>query len=286
MDYIQSIQKAIDYIEDNLLENINYEDVAKAVYMSNYHFHRIFSLVTGISANEYIKNRRLSLAGQELAISNAKIIDVAMKYCYESPGSFSRAFTRFHGVSPSMAKNSGVQLKSFNRLKIKIIVEGGCVLDYKIVERKSFNILAKVKRFNNLTIGEKDNHEITDFWEENMSKGLYEKLNNITGNENMYGVCSPISKESNEFNYGIGMAYKDEKEVEGFTAWKVNEGLWAVFKCIGKDGQCIADTWDKIFKEFLPSSEYVMLDDTDFEFYPGENDEGCFCEVWIPVKKK
>ena len=66
MEYIQSIQKAIDYMEDNLLENINYEDVAKAVYMSNYYFHRIFSLVTGISANEYIKNRRLSLAGQEL----------------------------------------------------------------------------------------------------------------------------------------------------------------------------------------------------------------------------
>lgn len=99
MEYIQSIPKAIDYMEDNLLENINYEDVAKAVYMSNYHFHRIFSLVTGISANEYIKNRRLSLAGQELSMSKSKVIDIAMKYGYDSPESFSRAFTRFHGVS-------------------------------------------------------------------------------------------------------------------------------------------------------------------------------------------
>lgn len=286
MEYIQSIQKAIDYMEDNLLENINYEDVAKAVYMSNYHFHRIFSLVTGISANEYIKNIRLSLAGQELSMSKSKVIDIAMKYGYDSPESFSRAFTRFHGVSPSLAKNSGVQLKSFNRLNIKIIVEGGCILKYKIVERKSFNILAKIRKFNNLTIGEEDNQEIRDFWEENMSKGLFEKLKSITGKENMYGVCSPISKDSDEFNYGIGMEYEGDKEIEGFTSWKVNSGLWAVFKCIGKDGQCIANTWDKIFKEFLPSSEYVMLDDTDFEFYPGENDEGCFCEVWIPVKKK
>lgn len=286
MEYIQSIQKAIDYMEDNLLENINYEDVAKAVYMSNYYFHRIFSLVTGISANEYIKNRRLSLAGQELSMSKSKVIDIAMKYGYDSPESFSRAFTRFHGVSPSLAKNSGVQLKSFNRLNIKIIVEGGCILKYKIVERKSFNILAKIRKFNNLTIGEEDNQEIRDFWEENMSKGLFEKLKSITGKENMYGVCSPISRDSNEFNYGIGMEYEGDKEIEGFTSWKVNSGLWAVFKCIGKDGQCIANTWDKIFKEFLPSSEYVMLDDTDFEFYPGENDEGCFCEVWIPVKKK
>ena len=122
MEYIQSIQKAIDYMEDNLLENINYEDVAKAVYMSNYYFHRIFSLVTGISANEYINNKRLSLAGQELSMSKSKVIDIAMKYGYDSPESFSRAFTRFHGVSPSLSKNSGVQLKSFNRLNIKIIV--------------------------------------------------------------------------------------------------------------------------------------------------------------------
>ena len=79
MEYIQSVQKAIDYMEDNLLENINYEDVAKAVYMSNYQFHRIFSLVTGISANEYIKNRRLSLAGQELSMSKSKVIDINVK---------------------------------------------------------------------------------------------------------------------------------------------------------------------------------------------------------------
>ena len=136
MDCIQSIQKAINYMEENILENINYEDVAKQVYMSNYHFHRLFSMVTGITANDYIRKRRLSMAGQEISMSNSKVIDISMKYGYDSPESFSKAFVRFHGITPKEAKRSGMQLKSFNRLVIKIILEGGTIMDYKIVEKR------------------------------------------------------------------------------------------------------------------------------------------------------
>lgn len=119
MECIESIQKAIEYMEKNIMEDINYEDVARQVYMSNYHFHKIFSMITGITANEYIRKRRLSMAGQEISLSHAKITDVSMKYRYDSPESFSKAFTRFHGITPNVARRSGAQLKSFNRLIIK-----------------------------------------------------------------------------------------------------------------------------------------------------------------------
>lgn len=286
MECIQSIVKAIDYMESNLLEDINYQDVAKVVYMSNYHFHRVFSMIVGMTANEYIKNRRLSMAGQEISISDVKVIDIAMKYGYESPESFSKAFMRFHGITPNVARRSGIQLKSFNRLVIKIKLEGGTIMDFKIVEKKGFNVLAKVKKFRNEIISEESNTEIPDFWKECGGVGIFSVLNDNTEIHDVYGLCAPISKESTHFKYGIGMKYDGVIIPKGFEIWEVKPTIWAVFKCIGEDGECIGHTWDKIFKEFLPSSEYEMLDDTDFEFYPEKNDGECFCEIWIPVKKK
>lgn len=131
-------------MERNLLEDISYEDVAKEVYMSNYHFHRIFSMIVGITATEYIKNRRLSMAGQEISLSDIKVIDIAMKYGYESPESFSKAFTRFHGICPNVARTSGIQLKSFNRLIIKIKLEGGTIMDFELLFPMKAHILNMV----------------------------------------------------------------------------------------------------------------------------------------------
>lgn len=286
MNYIQSMQTAINYIEEHILEDINYEDVARQVYMSNYHFHRIFSMLTGITANEYIRNRRLSMAGQELIMSDIKIIDIAYKYGYESPESFTKAFTRFQGVSPNIAKRAGMQLKSFNRLIIKIQLEGGKIMDYKIVEKESFKLLAKVKEFNNEIISDDNNTEIPDFWDECIKTGVIETLKKNTVNHAIYGVCAPISKESKCFDYGISMEYNGSEVPEGYRVWDVKPTLWAVFKCIGNNGECICKTWDRIFKEFLPSSEYSMLDDTDFELYSDDFESEVFCEIWIPIKKK
>lgn len=286
MECIETIQKAIAYMEENIFSDINYEDVARQVYMSNYHFHKIFSMITGITANEYIKRRRLSMAGQEISMSHAKVIDISLKYGYDSPESFSKAFTRFHGITPNVARRSGAQLKSFNPLVIKIKLEGGTIMDYKIVERKSFKVLAKVKQFSNEIISEENNRDIPDFWKECGEAGAFNVLAGMSENHDVYGLCGPISKESKDFNYGIGMEYEGSHIPEGFEIWEVKETLWAVFKAIGEDPQCIGDTWDRIYKEFLPTSEYTMLDDTDFELYPEENSGDSFCEIWIPVKRK
>lgn len=286
MDCIRIIQEAIDYMEIHLLEKISYEDVAKHLFISNHHFHRLFSMITGITANEYIRNRRLSMAGQELILSDKKIIDLAFKYGYETPESFTKAFTRFHGVTPNVAKRSGTRLKSFSRLIIKLNIEGGTKMDYKIVERTKFQLLAKVQCFKNDSVLEETNTDIPDFWHQCGRDGTFDVLNKHAKSHDIYGVCAPVSKEDTDFHYGIGMVYEGGEIPEGFQIWDVTPTLWAVFKCIGSDTVCIDTTWDRIFKEFLPSSAYNMLDEADFELYPEVHHDDCFCEIWIPVEKK
>ena len=133
MDWIQSMQKAVGYIEDNLLEALDTEQIAKNVYSSNANFQRIFSIVTGITIGDYIRYRRLTLAGKELAESDEKIIDIAVKYGYETAESFTKAFTRFHGVTPSEARKSGAALKSFAPFSIQIDIRGGFNMQRKII---------------------------------------------------------------------------------------------------------------------------------------------------------
>ncbi|MBC8545196.1 helix-turn-helix transcriptional regulator [Bianquea renquensis] len=125
MNWIQSLTKAIQYIESNLTHDITVNDVANHVYASNAHYQRVFSLVTGITIGDYIRNRRLSLAGQDLLLSKNRIIDVAMKYQYDSQESFSKAFTRFHGITPHSARKQGHRLKYFRPLTINIVIQGG-----------------------------------------------------------------------------------------------------------------------------------------------------------------
>lgn len=284
MDFIMDIQKAIDYMEEHLLEPITYKDVAKHIYISNYHFHRTFSLLTGMTATDYIRKRRLSLAGDEITMTRIKVTDLALKYGYQTSESFTKAFTRFHGIAPNLARCAGTNLKSFNRLHIKITLEGGKGMDYRIEKREPFTLLAKITQFRNEIISEEDNQEIPDFWKTCRVNGTLNVLKKHSLTSHLFGLCAPISKESSHFDYGIGMEYKGQEIPEGYGLWEVKPELWAVFKCIGTDPVCIGDTWKRIFSEFLPSSQYIMLDDTDFELYDDSPDY--FCEIWIPVKRK
>ena len=141
MNYISDIQNAIDYIEENLEEEINFENVAKKIGMSSYYFHRMFSLIIGVSPTEYIRNRRLTCAAEELTRDNCNILDVALKYGFESNESFTRAFTKFHGVSPKFAKQKGNELKAFSKIKFEFKVDGGNILNYRIEEKSEFKTL-------------------------------------------------------------------------------------------------------------------------------------------------
>lgn len=296
MEWIAAMQQAITYMEEHLMEEINYEDVAKHVHTSSYEFHRAFSFLTGMTANSYIRNRRLSLAGREIVETDAKITDIALKYGYETPESFTKAFTRFHGIAPKYAREKSAKLVLFNPIVIKLTVEGGKSMDYRIVKTKEQKFIALVRNFRNEIINDEENHDISDFWGECHDKNLVEPIRNLRpeGKRDLFGLCSPTKEGENTFDYGIGVLIDEEtmdfdaEEMKkaGYCIWDVKPGTYVVFDCIGEDGDCISDTWSKFYKEFLPQMGYESEAETDYEIYYEKGRNGLFCELWIPVRRK
>lgn len=148
MNWIDGVQQAINYIEDNITEKLDIEEIAARSFSSSYHFQRVFSILCGYTIGEYIRNRRLSLAGSELQRGKIKVIDAAVKYGYESPDSFAKAFHKFHGVTPSQAKSDSIKLKNFSRLSIKVSLEGGNIMNYRIVKKPEIIITGLKRRFD------------------------------------------------------------------------------------------------------------------------------------------
>lgn len=295
MESIQLIQQAICYMEQHLLEDISYEAVAKSVCMSSYHFHRIFSFTAGMTASEYLRSRRLSLAGQALQTTDISVIDAAYQYGYDTPESFSKAFSRFHGVTPRQAKRKGAQLHLFGPLAIKITMEGGSVMNYKIERRESQRFIAWVRAFPNEIINDDSNQSIPDFWTECRAKNLIDRITSLRpgGRRDLYGLCSPAKENETHFNYGIGVIIDGETDVShldeilggGCTIWETEPADYAVFQCSGSGGDCIGETWSRFYKEFAPQTGYTQTDDTDFEIYFEKEADSLFCELWVPVKK-
>jgi len=296
MEWIATMQQAIAYMEEHLLEEINYETVAEQVHISGYEFHRAFSFLSGMTANAYIRNRRLSLAVREIVETDAKITDIALKYGYDTPESFTKAFTRFHGVAPRYAREESAKLVLFNPLVIKLTVEGGKSMDYRIVQTKAQKFIALARSFKNEIINDAENHDIPDFWGKCHDKNLVEPLRNLRpdGKKDLYGLCTPTKEGEDSFAYGIGVLLDDETESfdiavmeqAGYRIWDVKPGTYVVFDCIGEDGDCISETWEKFYKEFLPQMGYGAESETDYEIYYECGRKGLFCELWIPVKKK
>lgn len=133
LETINYLNHAIEYIENKLDSEIEIDDIAKVAFTSRYHFQRLFHAFTGFTLSEYIRNRRLTLAGEELSSKDAKVIEVAIKYGYVSADAFTKAFLRLHGVTPSKIKNGNVKLKSFPKLSLQISIIGKCDMDYRVL---------------------------------------------------------------------------------------------------------------------------------------------------------
>lgn len=273
----EGITRAVSFIEEHLTEELDINDIAEEAYVSSFHFQRIFSILCGFTVGEYIRNRRLTLAAQELVASDIKVIDVALKYGYDSPDSFTRAFTKFHGVSPSVAKHNGIKLNSFAPLKIKLTLEGGNMLEFKIVEKDQFTVMGRMRKFNT----DISYNEIPKFWQEHMNS---EDSKIVCG---MYGIC--LDSNGKDFEYLIADNYLPWNEVpEGYTTRVIPAGTWAVFPCKGPLPMSLQEVNTKIWSEWLPSSKTYTLDGNyNVELYnpPTENPEDTYSEIWVPVKK-
>ena len=201
MNWIVGMQRAINYIEEHLTEDVDFESVAKESFSSVYHFQRVFSLLCGYTLGEYIRLRRLSLAGTELAGGKARVIDVALKYGYDSPDSFAKAFQKFHGITPSEARIDGKVLKSFSRLSIKISLEGGSAMNYRIEEKEAFEIIERAE-IHSTENGENLN-TIPDFWARAGADGTIERLSKLTNDDKyIFGICyGTESRTEKSFKY-------------------------------------------------------------------------------------
>ena len=193
------------------------------------------------------------------------------------------------------AKQKGTKLHLFNPLVIKIILEGGSIMDYRIEHRERQQFIARVKAFPNEISNDDNDHSIPDFWTECSEKNLIEpmRLLRTEGKRDLYGLCSPVRDSETHFNYGIGIMIDENTDTtklehftqNGYSIWEAESADYAVFKCFGPDGDCLGETWSKFFKEFVPQTGYTQTDDTDYEIYFENGESGLFCELWVPVKK-
>ena len=295
MEWIRQLQEALSYIEKHLPDHIGYDEVAQHVYMSGYSFHRTFSLMAGMTVTEYIRLRRLSLAAQELQATDISVLDAALKYGYETPESFSKAFARFHGVTPRQAKLPGTPLRMFNPLNIRVSLEGGTIMEYRMEKTASQRFIALVRAFPNEIISDEADHSIPDFWDECYARNLIEPLRRLCpeGKRDLYGLCSPKKDENNRFRYGIGVLIDSDSAIpnaesllrSGYEIWETEPTDYVVFQCFGRDGQCISDAWSRFYREFLPQSGFRQTERTDYEIYPEKGESDLFCELWIPVER-
>ncbi|PRX29327.1 AraC family transcriptional regulator [Orenia metallireducens] len=278
MDWLEQINRVMEYIEENLADEISYDKVAKMACCSKYHFSRMFSSIMGITLSQYIRRRRLSLAAFELQNSDIKIIDLAMKYGYSSADSFSRAFYNLHGVNPSIARNNGVQLKAFPKMSFQITIKGDVEMEYRI-ERLDFEFT--VVGVKNTILTEKSFEMVPKIWEEASKTGLVQRLIDMSWEdpqcklESLLGVVGEQPSITDEkFEYMIGVRYKN-KVPEDMEKIVIPKSTWAVFPDV-------TDAWKRLYTEWLPTSGYELADLPCIECYYAPDHEPKD-ELWVPI---
>ncbi|RIX53951.1 AraC family transcriptional regulator [Paenibacillus nanensis] len=282
--------RALAYIENHLTDDIAIEEAARIALSSEYHFKRMFSMLSGIPLSEYIRRRRLTLAAFELQRDNIRVIDVAVKYGYQSADAFTRAFQTMHGITPSEARSKGQTLISYPRMTFQLTVKGGIGMNYRIVEKGPFRIVGMMKRVSIQFEGV--NPEIAEMWaslnEERIA--TLKGLSNIEP-QGMISASANFSEgrmeEKGQLDHYIGAATTKETP-EGMDALEVPALTWALFEAVGPFPETLQDVWGRIYAEWFPSSAYEAAEgpellwneskDTTLPHYRSE--------IWIPVVKK
>ena len=285
MGWLEDISSSIKYIEEHLTDEITPEDVAINVSLSPFYFQKGFSILCGVTVAEYIRNRRLSLAGRDLQIGGSKVIDIAMKYGYDSSDSFTKAFIRFHGITPIQAKTGEGELRNFLPLKIHLSMKGGFEMECKIIKKPAFTVIGSTRMIKN----EEGYKKCPQFWTDHYKKGDGKY---ICG---MYGICLDEGSPEGFFKYMIADDYIPLKDIpKEFETVVIPEHIWAVFPCKGPIPEALQKVNREIFSEWLPGNKdyeiagmYNIEHYTSLNDYPnGNQDENYYCEIWIPVKPK
>ena len=300
MDWITGIQNAINYIEDHITEELDYEQIAKVSFSSSFHFQRVFSILCGYTLGEYIRNRRLTLAGAELANTREKVIDVAYKYGYDNPESFAKAFQKFHGITPSQARGIGVMLKSFSRLSIKVSLEGGSIMNYRIEEKPAMLLTGYKRRFTG-SPNDKQDQDHNFACETRLEQYILEGM--CREHETIYQILTNFDADGYDFYYAYqfpSWALEDMKEIPAdiaarFENVSIPAGTYIVFeteRCEFPTAK-MDELRMKAISEWLPTSGYELRDAPEIGvihwFWEEGNDKvnhSRYCELWLPITKK
>ncbi|MBQ1371685.1 MAG: AraC family transcriptional regulator [Oscillospiraceae bacterium] len=296
MEWLICIRTAIDYMEKHLEDDISVQDVADQVYLSPFFLQRGFQLMTGYGIGEYFRNRKLYQAGLDLRETKDKVIDIAFRYGYETPESFTKAFSRFHGSTPSQVR-CGAAMNSFLPLTINLTVHGGNQMDYRITPMFPFKLIGFQRVFDMETAYA----EIPKFWNEicekyanhvyagNAPANPYEQalVDHCIGE---YGVCIDDPGEG-KFRYLIAGKYTGGAVPKDMVVYEFPRGNWAVFNCIGPNPETLQMVNTQIFREWLPGNpDYELCGNATVEWYDCVNgsmtDPDYRSAIWVPVKKK
>lgn len=286
MEWIDGMNQAVEYIERHLEEDINPDTLSKIAACSTFHFQRMFAYITGVTLNEYIRRRRMTAAAFELQNEGSKVIDVAVKYGYESPTAFNRAFKAIHGVVPSEAKKRGVKLSTFPKITFTFSVRGGQAMDYKIVNKKGFRVVG----FGNtepMTM-EECFEKMPKIWENFYRMDGVRRLEEIMTEAEPKGILALTLCENGEYGGCLIGVTTDAPVPEGMTEYIVPDTTYAVFECVGKIPDAMQAVQQRVISEWLPTSGYEYAPAPDIEVYSAgdQQSESYYSEVWLPIIKQ
>lgn len=281
MEWIERFNNVINYIEENITQQIDYGEIAKIACCSSYHFQRMFTYMAGIPLSEYIRKRKMSLAAVDLQSGNEKVIDIAGKYGYNSPTAFNRAFQSIHRISPSAVKSRNVYVKSFPPLSFKLVVKGVEELNYRIEAKEAFRIIGVSAPLSKEL--EENFFVIPQMWQNCVINGTIEKLSKMisTSPTGLLGIS--VCNDTEQWKYFIAVA--TAQLCPEFEEYTVPATTWAIFPGTGTN-QSVQELERRIFTEWLPTSGYEYGNAPDIEVYINPDPENTVFEVWVPVRKK
>ena len=280
MDWITGLNETMDYIESHLTSEIDYAQLARLACCSTYHYQRMFAYMAGVPLGEYIRRRRMSVAAADLQ-NGEKVLNVALKYGYQSPTAFNRAFQSVHGLPPSAVREAGAAVKAFPPLRSTITIKGVEEMEYRIEKREGFRVLGTSIPIDRDM--EKNFDTVPRFWDKTAMDGTLERLVGLMDAQPMgiLGVCACSDEE--EWRYCIAAAStKQDPSLEEFI---IPAATWAIFPGRGTT-QSLQELERRILTEWLPSSGYEYGNAPDIEVYLNADPQDAKYEVWIPVVKK
>ncbi|MGC5529088.1 AraC family transcriptional regulator [Streptomyces sp. SR-10] len=285
---LERLNDAMGYVEAHLGERIEVAELARIAMTSEYHFRRMFSALAGLPLSEYIRRRRMTVAGAEvLGAPDRTLLDVAVRYGYDTGEGFARAFRAVHGIGPGEARRGGAVLRSQQRLTFRLVVEGSTAMQYKLVEKDAFRVVGRKARVP--LIHEGPNPAIAEFIR-GIGREELDRIAALSDQEpaGIVGVSDqldPSRAEGTELDYYHGVVSGAEPP-EGLDSLSVPAGTWAVFTNEGAFPQALQYLWRDVFTQWFPSNPYASRPGPEIlRVRLTEEGKRAEAELWIPVER-